>query len=173
MVNDFRVVLNGREIKAENVVITQKNTTFGVPEIRIQANISYNSFFEAIRKPLGLGSKRYDAALAIKDVIFNPPATIVLWNDGTKTVVKAENEVFDKEKGLAMAICKRTNGNNGRYFEAFKKYCRSEDAPKRVPKRSGRYPWKEAVEALAQENLANINNEPAQLEEKETTTEKD
>ncbi len=111
--------------------------------------------------------------VGIKNVIFNPPATIVLWNDGTKTVVKAENEVFDKEKGLAMAICKRTNGNNGRYFEAFKKYCRSEDAPKRVPKRSGRYPWKEAVEALAQENPANINNEPAQLEEKETTTEKD
>jgi hypothetical protein len=84
--------------------------------------------------------------------------------------VGIKNVIF---KGLAMAICKRMNGNNGRYFEAFKKYCRSEDAPKRVPKRSGRYPWKEAVEALAQENLANINNEPAQLEEKETTTEKD
>jgi hypothetical protein len=72
-----------------------------------------------------------------------------------------------------MAICKRMNGNNGRYFEAFKKYCRSEDAPKRVPKRSGRYPCSEGGEEPAQENPAGINKEPAQLEEKETTTEKD
>lgn len=30
----------------------------------------------------------------IKDVIFNDPATIVYWADGTKTVVKAENELI-------------------------------------------------------------------------------
>lgn len=40
----------------------------------------------------------------IKKVIFNPPATIVIWADGKKTVVKAHNEPFDPEKGLAMAI---------------------------------------------------------------------
>ena len=33
----------------------------------------------------------------IKDVIFNDPATIVLWADGTKTVVKADKEAFDPE----------------------------------------------------------------------------
>ena len=42
----------------------------------------------------------------IKRIIFNPPATIVFWADGDKTVVKAHNEDFDPEKGLAMAICK-------------------------------------------------------------------
>lgn len=40
-------------------------------------------------------------------VIFNGPATIVLWSDGKKTVVKCHNEPFDYEKGLAMAIVKR------------------------------------------------------------------
>ena len=30
--------------------------------------------------------------ISIKNVIFNPPATIVFWSDDTKTVVKAENE---------------------------------------------------------------------------------
>ena len=38
---------------------------------------------------------RYDRVyprLAIKKVIFNAPATIVFWDDGTKTVVKCENE---------------------------------------------------------------------------------
>ena len=49
-------------------------------------------------------SARYEHHLRIKKVIFNDPATIVLWSDGTKTVVKAEGEPFDPEKGLAMAI---------------------------------------------------------------------
>ena len=60
---------------------------------------------------------------SIKNVIFNPPATIVLWNDGTKTVVKTQNgEVFDPEKGLAMAISKKALGNKGNYFEQIKKW---------------------------------------------------
>ena len=52
----------------------------------------------------------------IKHVIFNDPATIVFWIDGSKTVVKAVNEPFDPEKGLAMAIAKRVLGNQGNYY---------------------------------------------------------
>lgn len=59
----------------------------------------------------------------MEKVIFNDPATIILWDDGTKTVVKAHDEPFDKEKGLAMAIAKKALGNRGRYFEVFKEYC--------------------------------------------------
>lgn len=59
----------------------------------------------------------------IDKVIFNGPATIVFWSDGTKTVVKAKNEEFDKEKGLAMAISKKFFGNKGNYFNNFKKFC--------------------------------------------------
>lgn len=58
----------------------------------------------------------------IKNVIFNPPATIVFWQDGTKTVVKATNEVYDPEKGLAMAIAKRALGNQGNYYNVIKKW---------------------------------------------------
>ena len=47
----------------------------------------------------------------IKKVIFNNPATIVIWADGTKTVVKRQKgDRYDKEKGLAMAFVKRTMG---------------------------------------------------------------
>lgn len=60
--------------------------------------------------------------ISIKNVIFNDPATIVFWADGTKTVVKAENEKFDPEKGLAMAISKKVLGNKGNYYETFKKW---------------------------------------------------
>lgn len=64
------------------------------------------------------------ATIEIKDVIFNPPATVVLWKDGTKTVVKCQDgDEFSKEKGLAMAICKKAFGNKGRYNEVFKKWC--------------------------------------------------
>ena len=55
----------------------------------------------------------------IKDVIFNNPATIVFWADGTKTVVKADNEPYDPEKGLAMAIAKKVMGNKREYYHTF------------------------------------------------------
>lgn len=59
----------------------------------------------------------------IDKVIFNDPATIVIWADGTKTIVKSEGEKFDPEKGLAMAISKKLLGNNqGYYYEVFKKW---------------------------------------------------
>lgn len=58
----------------------------------------------------------------IERVIFHCPATIVFWSDGSKTVVKATNELFDREKGLAMAIAKKFLGNEGNYFNTFKKY---------------------------------------------------
>lgn len=61
--------------------------------------------------------------LPIKKVIFNKPATVVIWDDGEKTVVKCgEKDEYDEEKGLAMAIVKRLCGNKGRYNEEFKKW---------------------------------------------------
>lgn len=59
---------------------------------------------------------------AIEKVIFNDPATIIIWKDGTKTVVKAHNEAYDPEKGFAMAITKKALGNEGNYFETVKKW---------------------------------------------------
>lgn len=62
----------------------------------------------------------------IDKVIFNNPATVVLWKDGTKTVVKCQDgDTFDKEKGLAMAICKKalgTNESHSNFNYIFKKW---------------------------------------------------
>lgn len=50
--------------------------------------------------------------MKIKNVIFNKPATIVFWDDNTKTVVKAhKHDAFDPEFGLAMAITKKLANN--------------------------------------------------------------
>lgn len=63
----------------------------------------------------------------IENVIFNDPATIVFWSDGTKTVVKTKNENFDREKGLAMAIAKKAFGNKGNYYNHIKKWIKRGD----------------------------------------------
>ena len=68
-------------------------------------------------------SKKVMVLDSIKRVIFNDPATIILWADGTKTVVKCvKDETFDPEKGLAMAIAKKALGNEGWYYDIFKAY---------------------------------------------------
>lgn len=64
----------------------------------------------------------------IKKVLFRYPATIVFWDDNTKTVVKcSENDTFDPEKGLAMAMAKKFFGNEGNYYNEFKKWLPEEE----------------------------------------------
>lgn len=72
---------------------------------------------ECIFKPIELAID-----LKPKKVIFNPPATVVYWNDGTKTVVKCKDgTVFDEWTGLAMATSKRIYGD--KFKSVFKKWC--------------------------------------------------
>ena len=76
-------------------------------------------------------------AASIKNVIFAPPATIVYWSDGSKTVVKcSDKDVFDPEKGLAMAIAKRCGGNKGSYYKEIQNW---------VEKSGKKYPGKPAA----------------------------
>ena len=59
----------------------------------------------------------------IKDVIFNRPATIVRWGDGTKTVVKCqEGDLYSYEVGLALCFAKKALGNTGNFNDIFKKW---------------------------------------------------
>lgn len=66
----------------------------------------------------------------IKDVIFNGPATIIKWTDGTKTVVKCQEGDVDPWVGMAMAISKKVLGNKGNFNEVFKKWIKEE--PKEI-----------------------------------------
>ena len=53
--------------------------------------------------------------LKYKKVIYHNPATIVLWEDGTKTVVKCDpKDTYDPEKGLALCFMKKALGNKSR-----------------------------------------------------------
>lgn len=52
-----------------------------------------------------------------KKIIFNGPATIVMWADGTKTVVKQSNlDDYDYEKGFAMCVVKKVFGDQYAYI---------------------------------------------------------
>ena len=64
----------------------------------------------------------------IKNVYFNDPVTVVMWDDGTKTVVRcSENDFYDPEKGLAMAIIKKVYGNDNSFHKIFKKWIPEEE----------------------------------------------
>lgn len=64
----------------------------------------------------------------ISRVIFNDPATIILWADGTKTVAKTHgDDAFDPEKGFAVACAKKLLGNGKAFRMELTKWIPIED----------------------------------------------
>ena len=89
--------------------------------------ISYKSYYDIINNA-EVQRNIYCNIPEIKNVIFNDPATIVFWEDGTKTVVKCQDgDEFDPEKGLAMEIVKKAYGNQGSYCNKLKKWLPKEE----------------------------------------------
>lgn len=71
----------------------------------------------------GVKKENKDMYAEIKKVIFNDPATIVFWKDGTKTIVKCmPGEKFDPEKGILVAIYKKNLKDKPNYFKEIKKW---------------------------------------------------
>ena len=72
--------------------------------------ITYSTSYEALRYAVDpMRSYR------VKRIIYNNPATIVFWMDGTKTVVKkAKGEKFNKYTAFCAALAKKMYGNNSR-----------------------------------------------------------
>ena len=94
-------------------------------DIRNDAEVPRNTYRNILNSTYGISSSRIPE---IKNVIFNDPATIVFWEDGTKTVVKCQDDdEFDPEKGLAMAIAKKAYGNKGSYCNKMKKWLPKEE----------------------------------------------
>lgn len=99
---------------------------------------TYQEYRREVAERIGAEEEK---KLRIKDVIFAPPATIIYWSDGSKTVVKcSEKDVFDPEKGLAMAIAKRCGGNKGNYYKEIQNW---------VEKSGKKYPGKTATQKKA------------------------
>ena len=73
--------------------------------------------------------------LIIKKIMYKPPATIVFWNDGTKTVaVCEEGDAYNKELGFALCVLKKKYGNKkvhdmlDKYVHNVSEYSKSDGA---------------------------------------------
>lgn len=84
--------------------------------------------------------------LTIKKIMYKPPATIVFWNDDTKTIAVCEKgDVYNRELGFALCVLKKKYGNK-KVHDMLDKYVHSvksdgtmvwEDEPKeKEPKKS-------------------------------------
>ena len=64
-----------------------------------------------------------DSKPQIKTVKFNPPATIIFWKDGSKTVVKCqEGDLYNPETGFALAYLKKLLGNDNTFNKEINKW---------------------------------------------------
>lgn len=73
--------------------------------------------------------------LIIKKIMYKPPATIVFWNDGTKTVAVCEKgDAYNKELGFALCVLKKKYGNKkvhdmlDKYVHKATKYSKNDNA---------------------------------------------
>lgn len=115
-----------------NLVLTESDA-LAISHCKSSDSVAH-VLLDALRRRLyfGGGGPRYIGTITgwgyspakpkIDRVIFHDPATIVYWMDGTKTVVKANNEKFDKEKGLLAAIAKKVYGNKGSFNNIIKRF---------------------------------------------------
>lgn len=78
-------------------------------------------------------------------IIFNPPATIVIWKDGHKEVVKcSDDELFEPEVGVAMCFMKRIFGSRHRFTKLVYE-CLDEEAEDKLDGYYGRIKRKHKV----------------------------
>lgn len=98
----------GDDVRLRHVEMEMVPLVDGYEHITIELQLGENTLKHIINDEFGVTKRRNAKA---KKVIFNAPATIVLWEDGTKTVVKcSNNDEYDEEKGLAMCYCKKMLG---------------------------------------------------------------
>lgn len=80
-------------------------------------------YFEVTPKNLKIYEKPPVSGFEIEKVIFNGPATIIKWKDGTETVVKCQRgDIFDYEKGLAMCFTKKALGNKSNFNNVLREH---------------------------------------------------
>jgi hypothetical protein len=113
----------------ENKTMSKETKTLTATELcRIERDAYEKGYARGMETAIRAARSTYGFAwnnkdLKIKKVIFNDPATIVFWADGTKTVAKAHgDDKFDKEVGLTVCIAKKALGNRSNFDKVFKKW---------------------------------------------------
>lgn len=76
-------------------------------------------------------SYKNEKPVKIKEIIYNPPATIVMWDDGTKTIVKVtKDEIYNPIFGVLMAYYQKQSGMTktqiGKFCDNILKDCKEQ-----------------------------------------------
>lgn len=155
---EYNTLVGGYHVSIDLDDVTTDEGIFLEDTFKRNPNISLNEFFRKLEKlesytkakesleryakeSLERYNERYCKAsryvsydrkerekLVPKKVIFNPPATIVFWKDGTKTIIKCrEDDIFDEEIGLAMAIAQKFAGDRSKFKKMVKKASRPQE----------------------------------------------
>lgn len=92
------------------------------------AKQALNSIYGASSTSKKSNSSKAVNPMEIKKVYFNDPVTVVIWADGTKTIVRCqEGDVYSKETGLALCIAKKALGNKSNFNDVFHKWIPEEE----------------------------------------------
>jgi len=118
---DVNIVMDGKMMP---VTVTNMEMELNVYEpqvaIKLEGLIDY-CFYGNFMRNNTVGVSTIPSNVMYEKIIFNKPATIVIWKDGTKTVVKCQkNDVYDPEKGMALCFMKKALGNHGNFNDILK-----------------------------------------------------
>lgn len=133
--NEYPTLTIGTSLNGTDIICVPDNHTVYTKKISqctgkysadptpyLKERLIYREYQDA-KLIIDAGNTKHGMLNKIEKVIFNNPATIVIWANGDKTVVKCDGEKYDPEKGLAMAITKYLLGNNqGYYYDIFTKW---------------------------------------------------
>lgn len=88
---------------------------YKIPTIEMNADISNGAWAEIMfGKPKNKGGEGF-AVPNVKRIVYHDPATIVFWQDGTKTVVKCmDGEPFERYAGFCAALAKKVFGSTSK-----------------------------------------------------------
>ncbi len=139
---DFTITLDdGHKIRKTFGLNSINNYSYTYPEAFIaqslysgvsihytDTKIAPDLIVSSLRNAYKFNYSEFNYSHAIDKVIFNDPATIVFWKDGSKTVTKCGKiDIYDPEKGLAMCFAKKLLGNEGNYYNVFTKWLPKEE----------------------------------------------
>ena len=88
---------------------------YNSPSIEIKASPINDAWLEMMFcKPKNKNTENITIP-AVKRIVYHDPATIVFWQDGTKTVVKCmDGEPFEKYAGFCAALAKKVFGSTSK-----------------------------------------------------------
>lgn len=107
---ELTIKLDDRTMRANIEEMSIETRVYGPRRVTVTGTV-----INEVNKPTKL--QYYPTAMKYKRVIYSGPATIVLWEDGSKTVVKCDEcDVYNPALGLALCFMKKALGNSSRHL---------------------------------------------------------